>query len=80
MSAMYLADVGKGAAVAGAAEDGACEGVASVDEPLEQAVRVPSASIALTPMSRVRNCFLMSPAWIALRGGAWRKHGDCMEI
>jgi ribonuclease I len=77
---MYLADVGKGAAVAGAAEDGACEGVASVDEPLEQAVRVPSASIALTPMSRVRNCFLMSPAWIALRRGAWRKHGDCMEI
>jgi ribonuclease I len=51
-----------------------------VDEPLEQAVRVPSASIALTPMSRVRNCFLMSPAWIALLGGAWRKHGDCMEI
>jgi hypothetical protein len=56
---MYLADVGKGAAVAGAVDDDACEGVASVDVPLEQAVRVPNAIIALTPMSRVRNCFLM---------------------
>jgi hypothetical protein len=56
---MYRAEVGKGAAVAGADDGDACEGVASVDEPLEQAVRVPNAIIALTPMSRVRNCFLM---------------------
>ena len=60
VSAMYLADAGKGVAVAGAgAEVDACEGVASVEEPLEQAVRVPSAIIALTPMSSVRRCFLM---------------------
>jgi hypothetical protein len=77
---MYLADVGKGAAVAGAADDDACEGVASVDEPLEQAVKVPSAIIALRPTSRVRNCFLMSPAWIAAHSAAWRMYGDCMEI
>jgi hypothetical protein len=59
MSAMYRAEVGKGAAVAGVDDGDACEGVASVDEPLEQADRVPNAIIALTPMSRVRNCFLM---------------------
>jgi hypothetical protein len=57
---MYLADEGKGAAVAGAGvEDGACEGVASVEEPLEQAVSAPSAIIALTPMSSVRSFVLM---------------------
>jgi hypothetical protein len=58
---MYLADSGKDAAVAGAVDDDACDDVASVDEPLEQADRVPNAIIALTPMSRVRRCFLMSP-------------------
>jgi hypothetical protein len=59
MSAMYLAVSGKGAGVAGAAEDDACDDVASVDVPLEQAVRAPNAIIALTPMSMVRKCFLM---------------------
>jgi hypothetical protein len=56
---MYLAVSGKGAAVAGAADDDVCVDVASVDEPLEQAERVPNAIIALTPMNRVRRCFLM---------------------
>jgi hypothetical protein len=57
---MYLADAGKGVAVAGAgAEVDAWEGVATVEEPLEQAVRVPSAIIALTPMNSVRRFFLM---------------------
>jgi hypothetical protein len=54
---MYLADWGKGVAVAGAVDE--ADEVASVDVPLEQADRVPSAIIALTPMSRVRRCFLM---------------------
>jgi hypothetical protein len=56
---MYLAVSGKGAAVAGAAEDDGCDDVASVEVPLEQAERVPNAIIALTPMSMVRKCFLM---------------------
>jgi hypothetical protein len=56
---MYLAVAGKGAAVAGAVDEDFCDDVASVDVPLEQADRVPNATIALTPMSRVRRCFLM---------------------
>ena len=61
MSAMYFADPGKGAAVALAVVGAVASDVvvASVDEPPEQADRVPRANIALTPRSRVRVCFLM---------------------
>ena len=60
MSATYRADCGNAdsvaVVVAGAASD---VEVASVEVPPEQADRVPSATSALTPTSRVRKCFLM---------------------
>ncbi len=62
MSAMYFADCGNGAAVAGAGLAEVAE--ASEDSvasfvPLEQADRVPKARIAMTPRSRMRMCFVM---------------------
>ena len=60
MSAMYLADGGKVAAVGAAADDdGAADDVASVEVPLEQAGRVPNANIAMRPRNRVRRRFVM---------------------
>src|SRR5215471_21114417 len=55
VSAMYFADCGKGAGVAGAAEVDVSEALVSVvDVLLEQAGRAPRASSAMTPRSRMR--------------------------
>ena len=60
MSATYRADCGNAESVA-VVVVGAGWGleVASVDVPPEQADRVPRATSALTPTSRVRRCFFM---------------------
>jgi hypothetical protein len=55
---MYLADFGKAVAAAVVVAASGVE-VASVDDPPEHADRVPSATIALTPTSRVRVSFLI---------------------
>jgi hypothetical protein len=60
VSAMYFADCGNGAGVAGAAEVDVSEALVSlVDVLLEQAGREPRASSAMTPRSRMRMCFFM---------------------
>ncbi|WP_407665335.1 hypothetical protein [Mycolicibacterium stellerae] len=68
VSAMYFADCGNGAAVAGAgvaevsdAAEESLDPVASVASfvPLEQADRVPKARRAMTPSNRMRMYFFM---------------------
>jgi hypothetical protein len=58
MSAMYLADGGKAAAVV--VPEGVADGdVVSVEDPPAQADTVPTAKTALRPSSRMRGYLLM---------------------